>query len=38
MYKACIKHADLILASNVLNVNYKITKIYRNICKELTAG
>ena len=28
------KHVDLPLASNVLNVNYKIRKIHRNICKE----
>ena len=31
---SCLKHADLILASIVLNVNYKIRKIVRprNIC------
>ena len=31
----CIKHVDLLLASNVLNVNYEIRTIHRNICKEL---
>ena len=30
----CIKHVDLLSASNVLNVNYKIRKIRRNICKD----
>ena len=29
-------HADLLQASRVLNVNDKITKINRNICKERT--
>ena len=32
-----IKHVDLLLASSVLNVNYKIRKIHTNICKGLTA-
>ena len=31
---SCIKHVDLLLASSVLNVNYKIRKIHRNICKD----
>ena len=31
----CIKHDDLLLASSVLSVNYKIRKIHRNICKDL---
>ena len=30
----CIKHVDLLLASDVLNVNYKIGKFHRNICKD----
>ena len=30
----CIKHVDLLLASSVLNVNYKIRKIHGNICKD----
>ena len=30
----CIKHVDLPLARSVLNVNYKIRKIHRNICKD----
>ena len=30
---ASIKHVDLLLAS-VVNVNYKIRKIHRNICKN----
>ena len=30
----CIKHVDLLLASSVLNVNYTIRKIHRNICKN----
>ena len=30
----CVKHVDLLLASSVLNVNYKITKIHWNICKD----
>ena len=30
----CINHVDLLLASSVLNVNYKIRKIHRNICKD----
>ena len=30
----CIKHVDLLLASSVLNVNYKIRTIHRNICKD----
>ena len=29
-----IKHVDVLLASNALNVNYKIRKIHRNICKD----
>ena len=30
----CKKHVDLLLASNVLNVNYQIRMIHRNICKD----
>ena len=30
----CIKHVDLLLARSVFNVNYKIRKIHRNICKD----
>ena len=30
MYKA----VDLLLASSVLNTNYKLRKIHRNICKD----
>ena len=30
----CIKYVDLLLASSVLNVYYKIRKIHRNICKD----
>ena len=30
----CIKHIDLLLASSVLNVNYQIRTIHRNICKD----
>ena len=29
-----IKHVDILLASSVLNVNYKIRKIHRNIRKD----
>ena len=29
-----IKHVDLLLADSVLNVNYKIRQIHRNICKD----
>ena len=31
---SCIEHEDLLLASSVLNVNYKIRNIHRNICKD----
>ena len=30
----CMKHVDLLLASNVINVNYQIRMIHRNICKD----
>ena len=35
-YLTCVKHVDLLLASivHVLNVNYKIRKIHRNIYKD----
>ena len=29
-----IKYVDLLVASSVLNVNYKIRKIHSNICKD----
>ena len=30
----CKKYVDLLLANNVINVNYQIRTIHRNICKD----